>query len=271
MHPRISVNNICFMLEPLATQLAYWPQLNVRRVSVLGPQLDGDGKTLVQQAITAGNLQLETVVHPFSSAHALDSPEEVLMEARERLSKRISEAREVGAKSIYMTTGGHGGLTWEQAAAAFADAIAPCVTQAKSAGIALMIENAPPQYADLHIAHTLRDSITLAEMAGIGVCIDVIGCWTEAGLNTLIAQALPRCHLVQVSDYVLGDRTLPSRAVPGDGNLPLKRVLGSILDAGYTGVFDLELLGPRINQEGAFTAVRRAVDSLGELLHALGA
>lgn len=271
MHPRISVNNICFMMEPLATQLGYWPQLGVKRVSVLGPQLDGEGKALVQQALRAGNLQLETIVHPFSSVHALDSDAEVLSQARERLSARIAEAQDVGATSIYMTTGGHGGLAWEQAAAAFADAIAPCVAQAQTAGIALMIENAPAQYADLHIAHTLRDTITLSEIANIGLCIDVIGCWTEAGLDKLIAQAVPRCQLVQVSDYVLGDRALPGRAVPGDGNLPLKRLLGAILDAGYTGVFDLELLGPRIDQEGAFAAARRAVDNLGELLHSLGA
>jgi sugar phosphate isomerase/epimerase len=271
MHPRISVNNICFMLEPLSTQLAYWPQLGVERVSVLGPQLDGDGKALVQAALTAGRLQLETVVHPFSSVHALDSAKELLAEASDRLCARIDAAQELRATSIYMTTGGHGGLTWERAAAAFAAAIAPCVAQARDAGLALMIENAPPQYADLHIAHTLRDTVALAELAGIGVCIDLIGCWTEAGLNKLIAQAVPRCHLVQVSDYVLGDRTLPSRAVPGDGVMPLKRLLGAILDAGYTGAFELELLGPRIDQEGALPATRRAVEKLAELLHELGA
>ncbi|MBK6739382.1 MAG: hypothetical protein IPG64_16715 [Haliea sp.] len=54
-----------------------------------------------------------------------------------------------------MTTGGRGALSWEPAAKAFANAIAPCVDEAHRAGIALMIENAPPQYADLHIAHTI--------------------------------------------------------------------------------------------------------------------
>lgn len=169
-----------------------------------------------------------------------------------------------------MTTGGHGGLTWEQAAASFAAAITPCLGAARAAGVALMIENAPPQYADLHIAHTLRDTIALAELADIGVCIDLFGCWTEAGLQGLIADAVSRCHLVQVSDYVLGDRSLPSRAVPGDGAMPLRRLLEWLLAAGYEGTFELELLGPRIDAEGHLTAVRRAVHELGELLHDLG-
>jgi sugar phosphate isomerase/epimerase len=134
-----------------------------------------------------------------------------------------------------------------------------------------MIENAPPQYADLHIAHSLRDTVTLAEMAGIGVCIDLFSCWTEADLGNTIRRAIPACGLVQVSDYVCGDRALPARAVPGDGDMPLQRLLGWILDAGYQGVFDLELLGPRIDNEGHLAATGRAANAVAELLQALGA
>ena len=115
----------------------------------------------------------------------------------------------------------------------------------------LLVENASPFNADIHIAHTLADAIRLAEVAGIGVCIDLHACWIEAGLKNLIERAMPITGLVQVSDYVLGDRSAPCRAVPGDGAIPLERILGDLLDAGYGGVFDLELVGPRIDAEGA--------------------
>ena len=271
MHSRISVNNICFMDESIAQQVAHWPALSSQRFSVVGPQLDTEGEHLVSRALADGGYALETIVHPFSSAAALDCDERILAQARNRLSAQIAVAKRLGARSIYMTTGARGNLDWEQAAASFATAIAPCVAEAKTAGIALMIENAPPQYADLHIAHTLRDALTLAEIADIGVCIDLVGCWTEADLKALIEQTLPRCHLVQVSDYRLGDRSLPSRAVPGDGALPLKQLLQWILDAGYEGSFDLELLGPRIEAEGRLASMRRAEQNLSDLLHELGA
>ena len=82
---------------------------------------------------------------------------------------------------------------------------------------------------------------------------------------------MPITGLVQVSDYVSGDRTAPCRAVIGDGMVPVERLLGDLLDAGYRGVFDLELLGPRIEAEGARAATRRAAENLSEILVKLGA
>jgi sugar phosphate isomerase/epimerase len=90
-------------------------------------------------------------------------------------------------------------------------------------------------------------------------------------LKRLIRQALPITGLVQVSDYVLGDRCTPCRAVPGDGVIPIERLLGDVLDAGYEGVFDLELVGPRIEAEGARAATLRAAENLSEILTRLGA
>jgi sugar phosphate isomerase/epimerase len=73
---------------------------------------------------------------------------------------------------------------------------------------------------------------------------------------------------VQVSDYVYGDRSLPSRAVPGDGAIPLRRIVGWIANAGYDGVFDLELIGPRINgQEGE---IARSAGYVAKMLRSLG-
>ena len=40
----------------------------------------------------------------------------------------------LGARSIYLLTGGHGTLTWEEAAEVFRAAVAPCVAKARQAG-----------------------------------------------------------------------------------------------------------------------------------------
>jgi sugar phosphate isomerase/epimerase len=86
-----------------------------------------------------------------------------------------------------------------------------------------------------------------------------------------VTRALPRTALIQVSDYVLGDRSLPGRAVPGDGTIPIETFIAQALAGGYPHGFDLELIGPRIDREGRLPAARRACDVVGAMLDRLGA
>ena len=268
MHDKISVHSICFPGDSLAKLAQHWRALQARRVSLSSDLVLGDDGAAAREFLNAGDHRLETMTHPFTAGRHLEDSEEFISCVREQLDRVIEIAASLGAQSIYMLTGGHGSSSWEEAAAIFCEAVAPCVARARAAGVALLIENAPPLYADIHIAHSLRDTVALAEMSGVGVCIDIFSCWTEAGLKESIERSMPRCGLVQVSDYVYGDRGLPSRAVPGDGAIPLQRIIGWIAKAGYKGVFDLELIGPRIN--GQESQVARSAEYVGSLLRSLG-
>lgn len=268
MHDRLSVHSVCFPTAGIDELARNWAALGAGRVSFSSDQLRDP--PAVRAMLDAGGHLAETVTHVFREG-ALAAPNGDVSGDRARLSQAIAAAAAIGARSIYMLTGGRGAMGWEEAADAFAAAIAPCIPQARDAGIALAIENTAPLYAHAHIGNNLRDTISLAEMAGIGVCIDFFACWTEAGMHEQIRRAMPRLELVQVSDYVLGDRAMPCRAVPGDGAIPWPTLLKWLLDAGYSGVFDLELIGPRIDLEGQVTAVRRAAEHIGKMLQSLGA
>ena len=186
--------------------------------------------------------------------------------ARARLDATIAVAEAIGADSITLTSGGREGLAWPDAAARFAAAIAPCAERARNAGVRLALEPTSHLYADVSIAHRLSDAVRLARDAGIHVGIDLFACWTDADIEAQIALAAPSCALVQVSDQVAGDRALPCRAVPGDGMIPLDRLIGRIVEGGFAGWFDLELIGPRIAAEGPEQAHRRALAALRRLI-----
>lgn len=49
------------------------------------------------------------------------------------------------------------------------------------------------------------------------------------------------------------------------------RIIGGLLDRDYSGVFDLELTGPRIAEEGYRPAFRRAAERISDILARLGA
>jgi sugar phosphate isomerase/epimerase len=248
----LSVHNVTFMGSDPAELHGNWKSLGLRHLSILDSQLlDPDFASLLR----AEEYDVEVVTHVFGGA--------------DDLSRLIDAAAAAGARCIYMLTGGRGELSWEQAADRFSRAVEPCVRRAEQAGVSLAIENASSLYADIHLAHSLRDTITLAELAGIGICVDLFHCWAEADLAGLLQRALPRTQLIQLSDYVLGDRALPARAVPGDGVIPIEAFVAQALAGGYRFGFDLELIGPRIEAEGRLAAAGRACAVVSAMLDKL--
>lgn len=251
-HERLSVHNVTFYGAALPDLQRYWADLGVARLSILDGQLPEVAKLLPDN-----NYTVEAVYHLFAEADALKQV--------------IDAAADVGSRTVYMLTGWRGDLTWRHAAERFSEQVAPCVEHARQAGVALAIENASALYADLHFAHTLRDTVTLAEMCGLDICVDIFHCWAEGDVEEMLERALPRTRLIQLSDYVLGDRSLPGRAVPGDGTIPIESLVAQALAGGYAHGFDLELIGPRIEQEGRLESARRACDVISAMLDKLGA
>ncbi|BCI52547.1 hypothetical protein NIIDNTM18_18250 [Mycolicibacterium litorale] len=264
MHDRLSVHSVTFYGEPLTALHDQCAALGLSRLSILDSQLR---EPEFAPLLGRYGYRIDAVYHLFGAGRLGTGR----TAAQDALTRVIDAAADAGARMVYMLTGGRGPLSWRQAADEFCASVAPCVAHARARGVALAIENASSLYADIHIAHSLRDTLALAETAGLGICIDLFHCWAEAELPDLVERALPRVEHVQLSDYVLGDRALPARAVPGDGAIPLEPFVAQVLAGGYAHGFDLELIGPRIDAEGRPAAARRACEAVGALLDRLGA
>jgi sugar phosphate isomerase/epimerase len=272
MHDRLSVHAVCFRDAGLSELATHWRNLGIRRVSLYSGLLEAEGLAAARAVLESGDWRVETITHNFLPyGQQVDAQDVSWDGAQEKLIRLIADAQTLGARSIELFTGGHGALTWEDAAERVGTALSPCISRAQTDGVALIVESTPPVYAGMHLAHSLRDAVSLAELTGIGVCIDVFSCWSEAALEQTIERAVPRTSLVQLGDYVLGDTASPGRAVPGDGNIPLRRIIDWILRAGYQGTFEIEVLGPRIDAEGRFQATQRSSAYVAETLRALGA
>ena len=266
MHPRLAINVLS--LEPCGfdRQVELVARLGA---SAITPDIGQFGAVTPVQAgrsIRDAGLVCAALTHrafEFSDAALVTA-------ALDRLERSIAIASEIGAACIVMTTGNRGALDWVDAMARFAEAIAPCVDQARQAGITLGIEPTSHLYADVSIVHRLADCATVARAADIGVVNDLFACWVDADMATAILAAAPLTALVQVSDYVPGDRALPCRAVPGDGAIPLERYLPAIVNTGYAGYFDLEIIGPRLLAEGVEQGLQRAASYIGPILASAG-
>ena len=134
-------------------------------------------------------------------------------------------------------------------------AIAPAVSYARERGVPLAIETSSTSTRDIGFVHSLADAVEFSRDAEIGVCVELQNCWFDCHLRRTFQEHVDRFAIVQVNDFKIGDGARLNRRVPGDGDMPVEWLLGTLLDAGYAGAFELEVVGPRIEEEGYAAAI----------------
>jgi sugar phosphate isomerase/epimerase len=160
---------------------------------------------------------------------------------------------------------------WDASADAYVNAAGELSGYAADRGLRLAIEPTSWLYSDLTFIHSFHDAVLVASRAGMGVCLDAFHVWTEAGLRDAISAHVDLIAHVQLSDMTRGARSLPCRDIPGAGDIPLAAIVQWLLEAGYAGVFDLELNGPAIDAIGHHAAAAQTGAWLDTTLKELGA
>jgi sugar phosphate isomerase/epimerase len=267
MHPRVCVSAISTFKQDLAADLDFWAKHGIDQVGVSVAKLEAFGWDEGTQRVADAGLRVDNLIGlgPF----VLTRPEQWERQ-RERLVRAVETAHTLQAGCVVFTTGPAGGLPWDEAADALETALTPVLVEARALDTPFAVEHTNSLRVDVGFVHSLRDVVDLARRLGTGVCMEVNACWAERALAQTIAASVDVIRLVQVSDFAIGTLATPDRLVPGDGDIPLARIIGQVLDAGYAGVFDLELIGPKIDAEGYESAIPRAVATLGAMLTNLG-
>ncbi len=267
MHPRISVSAISTSAWDLRTDLEFYARAGIDQVGVSLHKLERHGLRDGTDEVAAAGLRVTNLLArgPFTLADPGNWDAQ-----QRRILAALDAASAMRAGCLVLTTGPADALSWEDAADALVTVLAPVAAESERRGLPLALEHTNSLRPDVGFLHTLRDTVDVARALGVGVCMEVNACWGERGLAQTVADAADLLRLVQVSDYVIGTLRTPDRAVPGDGDIPLARIIGLLADSGYGGVFDIELVGPRIEEEGYERAVPRAVERVEELLVATG-
>jgi sugar phosphate isomerase/epimerase len=261
---RISINGVCFSGQSLQDDLSFCDEHGLSYLTVPMSKVDEAGPEASRSAIRRSAVTVDTTLLP--SLFTLED-ESVWPSETRRIIDAIDFAANIGASAIYTTTGPAGRMAWEDATNALARALRPALDYAASRDVMLLVESTPPMYAHFGFVFHLDEVVELTRRTGLGLVIDVFGVYHERHLLQTIREAAGEIRLVQVSDYVPGQLSPDnSRAVPGDGVVPLPDILRTVLDTGYGGLFDIETFGPRIEQEGASDAVLRGAQFLSGVL-----
>jgi sugar phosphate isomerase/epimerase len=117
---------------------------------------------------------------------------------------------------------------------------------AEREGVRLGIEPLHPMSAtDFSIVNSLRTAQDIVEGFGspnLGIVLDTYHVWWEAELPALIRASAGNLFGVHVADWRLPTRSRFDRELPGRGVAGVASIVAAIEAAGYTGIWDIEIL-----------------------------
>lgn len=264
-HPRLSVNALSSVTWSFEQDFALWRELGLSWVGLMSAKLGERPEAPIKRLADAG-MRVSTVV-----ARRFDLNAPATWEAtRAELDHLVDVVAEFGGWSVYLTPGQSTGAPWDEVLDTFAQALGPSVERTRSRGVRLAIE--PSKRVDVSFVNTLPDAIEVAERVGVQIVADTCHIWPERNLESDLLRAAPHLGLVQISDVHLGavkrpDEPAPiERVVPGDGMLPLPRLLSQLQATGYTGPVELEMIGRIVEEQGYESTIRRGVEATVDLL-----
>jgi sugar phosphate isomerase/epimerase len=260
VHPRLSVSVVCAARWPLERTLGLLQRLGVGAVSLTLARLGERSEDAIALVRESG---LSVASLGTGGASLIDDAQTTLAHLR----PLIDTAAALGCANAFTVSGpAREHMPTDEAFDRLTAMIGLANGYAIQSGVRLAVEHNSITSRKLGFIASLADACELSRRADTGVVVELQNCWYERDLPRLFRENHERFAIVNVSDFRLGEPLAFNRRVPGDGSIPLEWLLGELLDAGYAGLFDLEFLGPAIEEEGYETAITRGVDWLAERL-----
>jgi sugar phosphate isomerase/epimerase len=172
--------------------------------------------------------------------------------------KALRFAAELGAECFVLVVGGlpPGSRSLPDARQQVVDGIAALLADAQALDVSLAIEPLHPMYAaDRACVNTIEQALDLCALldpqakGGLGVAIDVYHTWWDPKIHEMIARTASEGRLLafHVNDWLATTADmLMDRGLPGEGVIDLGALTDSALNAGYGGLFELEVFSNRI-------------------------
>jgi sugar phosphate isomerase/epimerase len=264
--PRVSMSQITTRGWSFERDVDAFAAAGVDGIGVSIVKLEACGKSRAAHLLRAVRLPVSCLTSSgFFPLGDADGERAALARTREHL--RV--AAELQAECLLVVSGSSPSLAWEQAAARLRPLVEELVVVAERAGVRLALEPTSQLRMDLSFLHTFDEALDFVDAIGsrwLGVVLELNNAWIERRLYDNIRTRTDRIALVQVSDFKVGTLAASERVVPGDGDIPLARIMGALAAAGYDGWYDVELLGAAIEQEGYAAVVPRALARVRALL-----
>lgn len=189
--------------------------------------------------------------------------QESLTDAREA----ISEAAEIGAAVLLVHTGCRSGHTLGHARRLLQESLGLLAPYAEEFGVQLAIKPThPAASAGCGFLTQLEDALRFVQELGhpcLGLALDVWHFGHESDFLSLLPSLRQHINVVSLADCRGAPSAEHDRLAPGDGTLPLHRILSQLADAGYQGDVEFEFVADPLMGEAEGPATSAVTSPAG--------
>lgn len=121
---------------------------------------------------------------------------------------------------------------------------------------------------DWTFLNTLDEALTVLDRVNhpaVQLAFDVYHLWPEKDLLQRLPELVSRIGVVQVSDAPATGRVENERVLPGEGILPVEKILSGLIEAGYRGYVDYQILSETLWNSVNSDWLRRCQENFARL------
>jgi sugar phosphate isomerase/epimerase len=174
------------------------------------------------------------------------SHDESLADARQAI--RLTEILRAGCLIIH--SGARGVHTHKHARRLFRQALDKLLPLAEERGVTLAVEpmrgDCGSDFTFLNCLDETLDLVATYDSSALRIALDTYHWGHQPTFLDRLTQLVPRLALVQLGDAREPPAGEPNRCQLGDGTIPLRQIIRCLVAAGYSGFYEVELMGEEI-------------------------
>jgi len=266
---QLSINETTTFRWSFEEDVANYAKAGIPAIGVWRQKLSDFGETKGIELLAESGLK---VSHLFWAGGFTGSDGRSYRASVEDAAEAIRTAGEMHSQTVVVYSGARAGHTFNHARRLLKDALLELSPLAAEQGVTLALEPMHPGCAaEFTFLTTVDDTLALLESIGsphVKIVFDTYHLGQDQAILARIARLVPHIALVQLGDAKTPPSGEQNRCLLGEGIVPLKEIVAALVDAGYDGYYDMELLGEEIEMLDYPTLLAHAKQAYERLLAA---